>query len=246
MTGKKTGSRTPIPPEVTTHEDHGENVFVSRHPAFATVGFYAMHGGNGATDLFGANVRLQNTIRMKICRAHMETRTVDRIYEDDVILELELSESQFTQAITQFNRGTGTPVTLRQAPDVDVVPVVYPQVAHVDVEKRLKEAGDRRVEAELKKLTETFNAVRALAEADGSVSKKSLQAAVKSLGFAIGNLPGNLDYYKKLLREDADRILEEGKLELHAAASLLISQGISPTLLIDEKSPTDGQAMQGK
>jgi hypothetical protein len=239
MTGKKTGSRTPIPPEVTTYEDH-DTVVVSRHPSFATVGFFAMHGGNDATDLFGANVRLQNTIRMKVCRAHMETRTVDRVHEDDIILELELSESQFTQAITQFNRGTGTPATLRQAPDEDVMPVVYPQVARVDVEEKLKAAGDRRVEAELKKLTETFAAVRALAEADGGISKKALQSAVKSLGAAIGNLPRNLDYYKKLLREDADRILEEGKLELHAAASLLISEGISPALLLDEKSPSEG------
>lgn len=236
MTGKKTGSRTPIPPEVTTYEEHRETVVVSRHPSFATVGFFAMHGGNDAIDLFGANVRLHNSIRMKVCRAHMETRTVDRVYEDDIILELELSESQFTQAITQFNRGTGTPVTLRQAPDEDVKPVVYPQVARVDVEEKLKAAGDRRVEAELKKLTETFAAVRALAEADGSISKKALQSAVKSLGAAIGNLPGNLDYYKKLLREDADRILEEGKMELHAAASLLISQGIPSALLLEEKS----------
>jgi hypothetical protein len=232
MTGKKTGSRTPIQPEITTFEDH-ETAFVSRHPSFATVGFFAMHGG--ATDLFGANVRLANTIRMKVCRAHMETRTVDRVHEDDIILELEMSESQFTQAITQFNRGTGTPVTLRQAPDEDVKPVVYPQVAPTDVEEKLKSAGDRRVEAELKKLTETFAALRALTEADGGISKKALQGAVKSLGAAIGNLPGNLDYYKKLLREDADRILAEGKMELHAAASLLVSKGRPPALIFDEK-----------
>jgi hypothetical protein len=232
MTGKKTGSRTPIQPEITTFEDH-ETAFVSRHPSFATVGFFAMHGG--ATDLFGANVRLANTIRMKVCRAHMETRTVDRVHEDDIILELEMSESQFTQAITQFNRGTGTPVTLRQAPDEDVNPVVYPQVAPIDVEEKLKSAGDRRVEAELKNLTESFAELRALTEADGGISKKALQGAVKSLGAAIGNLPGNLDYYKKLLREDADRILDEGKMELHAAAKLLAYEGRPPTLIFDEK-----------
>jgi hypothetical protein len=239
MTGKKTGSRTPIPPEVTTHEDHSETVFVSRHPSYATIGFFQQHGGSGMTDLFGANVRLQNTIRMQVCRAHMETRSTDRIYEDDLILEFEMSESQFTQAITQFNRGTGTPVTLRQAPDEGVTPVVYPQVARVDVEEKLKAAGDRRVDAEIKKLTETFAALRAVTEADGSISKKALRDAVKSLGAAIGNLPGNLSYYKTLLREDADRILEEGKMELHAAASLLISEGITPKLLIDDKQPSD-------
>ncbi|MCV9964498.1 hypothetical protein OIU34_21650 [Pararhizobium sp. BT-229] len=236
MADKKTGSRHPIAPEVTASDDR-EGV-ISRHPSFATVGFFAMHG-SGGTDLFGANVRLANTIRMKVCRAHMETGTVDRVHEDETILELELSESQFTQAITQFNRGTGSPATLRQAMDIGVAPVVYPQIARVDVEERLKSRGDHRVEAEIKKIREAFEAVRSLAEADGSVSKKALQGAVKSLGYAIGNLPGNLDYYKKLLREDADRLLDEAKLELHASASLLATEGVPPLMLFDDRESSE-------
>jgi hypothetical protein len=237
MTEKKTGSRHPIAPEVTV-SDEREGTVVSRHPSFATLGFFAMQG-SGATDLFGANLRLANTIRMRVCRAHMETGTVDRFCEDETILELELSESTFTQAITQFNRGSGSPVTLRQAMDIGVAPVVYPQIAKVDVEERIKSKGDRRVEGEIKKIMAAFDAVRSLAEADGGVSKKALQGAVKSLGYAMGNLPGNLDYYKKLLREDADRLLSEAKLELHASASLLANEGAPPLKLFDDRDPSE-------
>lgn len=237
MSEKKTGSRHPIAPEVTASDDR-EGVVISRHPSFATVGFFAMHG-SGGTDLFGANVRVANTIRMRICRAHMETGTVDRVHEDETILELELSESTFTQAITQFNRGTGSPATLRQAPDIGIVPVVYPQIARVDVEERLKSKGDHRVETEIKKIMEAFEAVRSLAEADGSVSKKALQGAVKSLGYAMGNLPGNLDYFRKLLREDAGRLLDEAKLELHASASLIATEGAPPLKLFDDRETSE-------
>ena len=237
MSEKKTGSRHPIAPEVTASDDR-EGVVVSRHPSFATVGFFAMHG-SGGTDLFGANVRPANTIRMRVCRAHMETGTVDRVHEDGTILELELSESQFTQAITAFNRGTGTPATLRQAMDIGITPVVYPQIARVDVEERLKSKGDHRVEAEIKMIMEAFEVVRSLAEADGSVSKKALQGAVKSLGHAMGNLPGNLDYYKKLLREDANRLLDEAKLELHASASLIAAEGAPPLKLFDDRETSE-------
>ncbi len=237
MSEKKTGSRHPIAPEVTASDDR-DGVVISRHPSFATVGFFAMHG-SGGSDLFGANVRVANTIRMRICRAHMETGTVDRVHEDETILELELSESTFTQAITQFNRGTGSPATLRQAPDIGIAPVVYPQIARVDVEERLKNKGDHRVETEIKKIMEAFEVVRSLAEADGSVSKKALQGAVKSLGYAMDNLPGNLDYFRKLLREDADRLLDEAKLELHASASLIATEGAPPLKLFDDRETSE-------
>lgn len=230
MTVKLTGSRSPIPAEVTV-QDGLETGHVSRHPAYATVGFYHLNGGSGATDLFGANIRSHSTIRMKVSRAHMVTKTVERVSEDETILELEMTQAQFTQAITQFNSGTGTPVTLRQAPDLDVKPVVYPQIARMDVEEKVKSAGDKRVDEEIKRVIEAFAKVQALAEADGSISKKSMQAAVHRLGALMQNLPVNLEYFKELLREDAGKVLHEGKLELHAAASLIASEGGRPLMI---------------
>ena len=233
----KTGSRAPVAPEQSRDEQR-HDVLISRHPSFATVGFFSMQGSSGL-DLFGANVRVANTIRMRVSRAHMESGTVDRVCEDDTILELELSESQFTQAITQFNRGTGTAATLRQAPDLDVRPVVYPQIASATVEERLKTNADRRLERELAKIVEAVSAVTEIANADGSVSKKALQSAVRTLGYAVGNLPGNFDYYKKVMREDVDAFLDEAKMELHASANLLLAEGRAPSVVIEDLSKED-------
>lgn len=232
MAQKLTGNRKPIVPEV---EIKDARTRVTRHPSFATLGFTAVQGG-GACDLFGANVRVSNTIRMRVERAHMETETVDRVYDDGLIVEIEMTEAQFTQAITQFNRGTGTPVTLCMAPDLDAVPVPYPQISAVDVEERMKKRGDERVEAELARIRAAFEAVLTIAEADGSVSKKALQGAVKTLGHAIGNLPGNLDYYKELLREDVVKFMTDAKIELHASANRLLSEGGRHSLRLDDGS----------
>lgn len=232
MAEKLTGNRKPIAPEVTLKD---ERTRVTRHPSFATLGFTSVQGG-GACDLFGADVRVTNTIRMRIDRAHMETETVDRVYDDAPIIEIEMTEAQFTQAITQFNRGTGTPVTLCVAPDLDVVPVPYPQISALDVEQRMKKRGDERIEAELARIRKAFEAVVAISEADGSVSKKALQGAVKTLGHVIGNLPGNLDYYKELLREDVDKFMTDAKIELHASANRLLSEGGRHSLRLDDGS----------
>jgi hypothetical protein len=232
MAQKLTGNRKPIAPEVEVKD---ENVRVTRHPSFATLGFNTVHGGGGS-DLFGANVRVSNTIRMRIERAHLERGSVDRVYDDGLIVEVEMTEAQFTQAITSFGRGTGTPVTLCMAPDVDVAPVPYPQISEIDVEERMKKRGDERVEAELVKIKAAFEAVLALSQADGSVSKKALQGAVKSLGHSLSNLPGNLDYYKELLREDVEKFMTDAKIELHASANRLLSEGGRHPLRIDDDS----------
>jgi hypothetical protein len=229
MTEKKTGSRKAITPEVTTMGDHR----VVYHPSFATLGFYSVQGGGG-TDLFGANIRVTNTIRMRIDRAHMESSTVDRVVDDAQIIEIEMTESQFTSAITSFNRGTGTPVTICRGPDVDVVPVSYPEISAIDVEQRIKKKGDQRIEAELARIQKAFEAVAMIAEGEGSVSKKGLQAAVKTLRHVLGNLPGNLDYYKDLLREDVDKFMTDAKIELHASANRLLAEGGRHSLSIDE------------
>lgn len=233
---KKTGSRTPIPPEITVKDDR-DHTLVSRHPSFATVGFFATYGGS--QDLFGANVKVTNTIKLVVSRAHMETGTVDRVYEDDTILELEMTEASFTQAITQFNRGTGTPATLRQGPDEDVRPVVYPQVVYPSVDERIKSKSDKRIETEMRNIRAALAEVSAISTAEGSVSKKSLQSAVRNLEALMSNLPGNLNYYRDQLREDTDTFLAEAKMELHASASLLLGEGRQSSVILEDKREDD-------
>jgi hypothetical protein len=189
---------------------------VLRHPAFATIGFSSMHGNT--QDLFGANVRASDTIMVRINRAHMESGAVDRVYDDGPIVEAEMTQAQFAQAISQFNRGSGTPVTLRLAPPAEAPIAVYPAIAPVDIVERLKTKGDDRVEAELKKITEAFEQVRAICDGDGTVPKKQLKEAVRHLGILFENLPRNLRYYGDLLREDVDKLVNEAQMQLHAEA----------------------------
>jgi hypothetical protein len=226
----KTGNRAAIVPEVVKHEDKTE----TRHPAYATLAFFSTQGSTGC-DLFGANVRVANVIRGRISRAHMVSGTVDRVSEDDTILEFELTESQFTQAITQFNRGTGTPITLRQAPDIGVYPVVYPQIAAPTVDERLKANIDRRVAQELEAINKAVKDLGAIVNAEGSVSKKALQAAVRHLDIVLGTLPGNMDYYRTVMAEDVDKFLHEAKMELHASANLLLAEGAPPALILEDR-----------
>ena len=227
---KKTGSRDAIAPEVLKTGDTATTI----HPSFATLGFFSTQG-SGSTDLFGAGVRVSNVIRGRISRAHMVSGTTDRVTENEDIIEWEMTESQFTQAITQFNRGTGTPITLRRAPDTDVRPVVYPQVAAPSVDERLRGNIDRRVAQELEAIAKAARAVSEIANSAGSVSKKDLREAARHLEIVLGNLPRNMDYYRSVMAEDMDRLLHEAKMELHASANLLLSGGSAPPVILEDR-----------
>lgn len=232
MSSRVTGSRNPIKPDIEVKDDR-DQTRVTRHPAFGTMSFYAVNGEHKG-DLFGANVRVSNSIRMRVSRAHMTSVTVDRYDEDDLILEVEMTEAQFTQAITHLNRGSGTPVTIVQAPDEGTPALNYPQISPVDIEEKFKGNGDRRLENELERIMTAFKAVKDVALADGGVSKKALKEAVHTLEAVIGNVPRNFEYYREVMHEDVDKFIREAKRELHASANLLTSDPRRQILMLDD------------
>ena len=66
------------------------------------------------TDLFGSSIRHGNTIILKICEGKKSRDfQTDRYYEGKMLIQVEMSSTQFANAITSLNVGGGTPVTLR-------------------------------------------------------------------------------------------------------------------------------------
>ena len=81
------------------------------HPSYGVISFSRTYGGE--KNLFGSSIKHQNTIRMKVSHAKLERRlNEDHVYEKDKIIEVEMSEAQFAQAITSLNSAAGVPVTL--------------------------------------------------------------------------------------------------------------------------------------
>ena len=82
------------------------------HPSYGTLAFSRRTGG--ATPLFGSSIEHRDTIAMTLYHADI-TRGLheDHVYGNKVIAEVEMSYSQFAEAITSMNMGSGVPVTIR-------------------------------------------------------------------------------------------------------------------------------------
>lgn len=82
------------------------------HPSYGTIMFNRAYGGK--TPLFGSSIEHSNVIIMELRHAEIE-RGLNRdwVYGKAPIAEIEMSYSQFAEAITSFGQGTGIPVTIR-------------------------------------------------------------------------------------------------------------------------------------
>lgn len=81
------------------------------HESFGLLSFSRVQS-NVARHLFGSSIKHQNTIRLRINRAE-EHRSLNRFwfFQRKQIIEIELSYSQFTEAITSMNT-SGVPCTI--------------------------------------------------------------------------------------------------------------------------------------
>lgn len=69
---------------------------------------------SSAVNLFGSSIKHRDTIKMSLHEGCVErTLSSDFYTRDKLIVEVEMSYSQFAEAITSMNVGSGVPVTIR-------------------------------------------------------------------------------------------------------------------------------------
>jgi len=98
--------------EEISHNDE----IVEKHPAYAQLLFSRRSSiKNSADTLYGSAIRHQNTITMYVYPSKKYTSSYAERYfaSRKPYIEIEMSESQFSEAITTLNIGSGVPVTLR-------------------------------------------------------------------------------------------------------------------------------------
>ena len=125
-----------------------------RHPAYGILTFQRVTHGT-SSDLFGSAIRHQHTIHMEVSEAaRHRTAGTDLILAQRRLLIADLSHTQFTDAITNMNQSTGTPITLRFVQgDQDQRPDPPPPTARADLDHDF-EAMIAKVTAELDELIE--------------------------------------------------------------------------------------------
>lgn len=182
------------------------------HPSYGTLLFSRKSSG-GKTPLFGSSIQHRDTICMTLHHASIE-RGLNRdwIHGDKVIAEVEMSYSQFAEAITSMNIGTGVPVTVRWTEKDEKIPpcdFVSKREQFEDEFKTQRKNATRVSEELIQEVTELFNQKGTLKKAD----KEEILRKLNKLKMDIGI---NTDFIVNQFNEQMDKTVMEAKGEIEA------------------------------
>lgn len=181
------------------------------HPSYGTLLFSRRTGSKEA--LFGSSIQHRDTICMTLYHASIERRlNRDWIHGDKVIAEVEMSYSQFAEAITSMNIGTGVPVTVRWTEKDGKIPpcdFVSKREQFEDEFKTQRKNATRVSEELIQEVTELFNQKGTLKKAD----KEDILRKLNKLKMDIGI---NTDFIVNQFNEQMDKTVMEAKGEIEA------------------------------
>lgn len=180
------------------------------HESYAMLGISRSSSSRGR-NLFGSSLKHSNTITLRIKPA-----TIDRGLNRDWFhakripyVEVEMSYSQFAEAITAMNVGDGVPVTLRyfNGKQIEECPQVDKrQEIDKEFENEMLKIGQS-----LRKLTEQAELLLTEKKAPTKADKEAILKGIKALHQEIES---NVPFIKQSFTEQMDKTVLEAKGEV--------------------------------
>ena len=167
----------------------------------------------GKTPLFGSSIEHSNVITMELRHADI-TRELNRddIFGGKPIVKVEMSYSQFAEAITSFGQGTGIPVTIRYTEKDGKIPpcdFVSKRQQFTDEFKGKTKNAMNESQQLIHYVTDFFSQKKALTKAD----KEAVISKLRKLSMDLGC---NLDFIADQFNEQMDKTVMEAKGEIES------------------------------
>lgn len=187
-----------------TKDEHGDE----SHPAWVMIGANRVsHAGgpNGGAVLFDSDIVHNHYVVIKLCRATRQ-RNLNRDWKHarQQIIEVALSEAQWASFVSSMGQGSGVPATLLWDLTLD-----DPLVPDMPFQPRLQESMDEVHNA-------AVAAQAAVKAAFDAYAEKRTAGNLRSLEFAIANMPANIEYAAKSLSEHAENVVQRAKVDIEA------------------------------
>lgn len=213
----------PTPP---TTNAYGDEV----HPAYGMISVHRVTGGSGV--LFDSDILHNETVVLTVKRASRK-RDLNRDWLHasgklaDELCEIQMSMAQWASLVSSFNT-TGVACTIRSTmnehdvPGLEFAPRLAVSAAEV--------AGAAK------------RALEAVDAAFAAVEEKPTKANVRTLKFALANLPANLKFAADSLTEHTENVVQKARADIEAMVDSRARQyGMDPsTMMIG--SPFGGPA----
>jgi len=189
-----------------------------KHPSYGTLLFNHANCGGSGMSLFNSTLRHNTFISIEIRHAErIRSINRERIFGSGIIVRAEMSNNQFIEAITNMNRGTGTPITLRFISGEGEIQEPEYINERVLIEKEFK----NRFEDLSVNASEITKSVLELLDKK-AIRKSDIQDALSLLHKLQRDLDSNIPYMTEAAQEMLDKGVTEAKHEVEAAVSLAI------------------------
>lgn len=196
------------------------------HPSYGTLLFSRRTGEKES--LFGSSIQHRDTICMTLHHASIE-RGLNRdwIHGDRVIAEVEMSYSQFAEAITTMNVGTGVPVTVRWTEKDGNIPPCDFVSKREQFENEFKEQREKAT----RESQELIQEVIALFSQKGTLKKADKDAILAKLYKLNMDIGANTDFIVGQFNKQMDKTVTEAKGEIEAFCQNKINAIASASLV---------------
>ena len=181
------------------------------HPAYGTILFNRSYGVK--TPLFGSSIEHSNVITMELKHADI-TRELNRdsIFGSELIAKVEMSYSQFAEAITSFGCGTGIPCTIRYTEKDGRIP----ECDFVSKREQFTDEFKAQTNKAMQKSKELIDEVAELFESKKSLTKADKENILRKLNMLNADISSNIGFVTDRFNEQMDKTVMEAKGEIES------------------------------
>lgn len=181
-----------------------------KHESYGMLQFSRVSGN--AKALFGSSIQHKDTIMMTLREGEVSRHLNSNYYFGrNEIVEVEMSYSQFAEAITAMNIGTGVPVTIKYIQGKGRME----DCPFVDKKQQYEDEFAEHLEDIKKEASDTISEVKEIFEKK-SIGKGDKEEILKKLQRLESQIGGNTEFIYKQFNEQMEKTVTEAKGEIEA------------------------------
>ena len=182
--------------------------------------------------LFGYNIKHQNTIALRISHAKECRQFQNSHYMNTKqIIEVEMSPSQFAEALTSLNVGNGVPVTIRSIKGEDIADFPetdFKETAKKELNKEMNELADK-----LKTLSEEATAILSRT---GNIKAGEKEKVLRDIESVIQEVRSNIPFVHDCFQRTIDETINQAKAEIDTCMTVY-KENVGKAAIQDMKNP---------
>lgn len=181
-----------------------------RHPSWGKINVSRV---SGQTNLFRSSLKHHHFISLSISKAKVVDSggASDFLMNDEEVIEVFMSETQFARMITSIGMGSGAPCTINRMNN-ESVEDCPPQ----DRAEFVINARDEHLDGHEEKMRELLGKMQRMLSDKHRPTLKELGEIIHELSCYVGNFKTSHKFFREQFVEEVEGILDDAKSEIEA------------------------------